>query len=150
MTNLVARFASRLALMVFAAALSSGTAGAQGNVKVAAWIGARPFTAPGNDSGKVVLALKLSGNAEATARRFRADQIVLRAESGRVYLPFGAPHPISSTASANVVAYFYQDEAKSAGQYFFLVRPGELRYELWLPGHRPVSFAASMVRSTTR
>lgn len=146
MTNLFARFANHLAVMTLAAALSAGTVGAQGNVKVSAWIGAKQITTPGNDSGKVVLALQVSGIPQGAIRSLKADQIVLRAESGRVYLPFGAPAPIPSTASASVVANFYQVEARSAGQYFFLVRPGELRYELWLPGHRPVSFAVALVR----
>jgi hypothetical protein len=148
MTNLVARFAKRLALMTFAAALSSGTLGAQG-VKVSAWIGARPITA-GNDSGKVFLVVQISGISETAIRSLKRDQIVLRAESGRVYLPFGAPPPVPSTASATVVAHFYQVEAKSAGRYVFIVRPGDLRYQLWLPGHSPVSVAASLVRSERR
>ena len=150
MTNLVARFANRLAVTTFAAALSAGSLGAQGSVKVSAWISARPITAAGNDSGRVVLALTISGMTEVAVRSLKSDQIVLRAESGRVYLPFGAPSPIPSTASASVVAHFYQVEANSTGQYLFLVRPGDLQYELWLPGQRPVSFAASLVRSRAR
>jgi hypothetical protein len=83
-------------------------------------------------------------------RNLKANEIVLRAKSGRVYLPFGVSPRIPATASANVVAQFYQVEAKSAGQYFFLVSPGTLEYELWLPGHKPVSFAASLVRPAAR
>ena len=150
MTKLAARFANRLALMSLAAALLPGMLEAQGNAKVSAWISARPLTAAGSDSGKVVLAVRISGLSEAEARSLKGDQIVLRAASGRVYLPFGAPPPIPSTASASVVAQFYQVEAKSAGRYLFLVRPGDLRYELWLPGRSPMSVAASLVRSEVR
>lgn len=145
MTHLVARFTNHLAFMAFAATTLPGTLEAQGDVKVSAWISARPLSAAGNDSGKFVLKVKVSGIPEGAVRGLRTDQIVLRAESGRIYLPFGGPVRIPSTASASVVAHFYQVEAKSAGQYFFLVRPGDLRYELWLPGRRPVSVAASLV-----
>ena len=149
MTDFIARCANRLALVTFAVALSSGTMAAQGDVKVSAWMSGRPITT-GADSGKVVLVLKISGISDAAVRNIKPDQVVLRAESGRVYLPFGVPSPIPSTASASVVATFYRVEVKSAGQYFFLVRPGGFRYELWLPGHRPVSFAASLVRPAIR
>ena len=150
MPNLVARLANSLALVTVAGALSSGTLEAQGDVKVSAWISSRPITAAGADSGKVVLAVKISGMTEVALRSLKPDQIALRSESGRVYSPFGSPSPIPPAASANVVAHFYRAEASSAGQYFFLVRPGGFRYELWLPGRRPLSFAASLVRSAAR
>ena len=149
MYSLVARFAARLALLTFASGLSAGTLSAQSDVKVSAWLSSKPITV-GKDSGKAVLALRISGITEAALRGLKSDQIVIRAESGVLYHPFGAPSQVPSTASASVVAHFYQAEAKSAGEYLFLVPPGGFRYELWLAGHRPVSFVASLVRSAAR
>ena len=150
MPNYVARLANCIALAVVVGALSSGTLGAQGSPKVSAWIGSRPITAAGADTGKVILRLKISGIPELAVRSLKATEIVLRAESGHLYMPVGSPVPIPRNASANVAAQFYGVETKSAGQFWFLVSPGNLRYELWLAGYKPVSFGASLVRPPAR
>jgi len=150
MLSPLSRIVSRLALAIAVAALSSTALSAQGSLKISAWISSRAITASGPDSAKFVLRLRISGIPEDAVRSLKAYEIVLRAKSGRVYLPFGVPPRILATASANVVAQFYQAESKSAGQYSFLVSPGSLEYELWLPGHKPVTFAASLVRPVGR
>ena len=114
---------------------------AQAPVEAAARVSLRSVTNAGVDSGKVLLALTITGQSETAQPTFRLDQLVLRDEQGRRYAPQGVAHRARGKAlfmlpAANVGA---ASEVVAEREYLFLVPAGGQRYELLLPRVNPVS-----------
>ena len=138
-----------LAVSVMSLAPSRGS-GAQAALVAKACVSSRPLATSGADSGKFVVLVRLSG-VSAFAQR-SLPQIVLADPTGRTYAPFGVAVEGNELENRSLLAAYKTPTAQrlSERQYFFLVAPGLMAFELRIPGLKPVSVAPSLATTSLR
>ncbi|CAG0977250.1 hypothetical protein GPROT1_02017 [Gammaproteobacteria bacterium] len=128
------------------APLPSGVLKAQPSVVVvSARMSSHPIARPGPDSGKVILALTISGLPEVGRRGLQLDQLLVVGAEGRAYSAFGIGYSAREKTPASILAQYTRTVPQGEPQYFFVVSPGSGAFELRVPTLRPVRFNASLM-----
>lgn len=131
----------RSALLIGASPVLTTVLEAQQPFGATARISSRVLTVIGADSGKVMLALKLSGIPEIGLRNLKREQVVLVDDRGRSYTPsmMAVGSPVARPTSL-LAAYMQPPQENLADrQYIFFVPPGSRTFELRVGTMKPVS-----------
>lgn len=113
---------------------------AQSVAEATARMSLRAVATSGADSGMFFLALSIPGKTNVAQRPLRLDHVTLRDDQGRRYTARGVTHRAHSRAPFGLPTA-YGDAAPVAAvepEYVFLVPSARQRYELLLPGLKPV------------
>jgi hypothetical protein len=73
-------------------------------IVVSARMSSHPIARPGPDSGKFLLALKISGIPEVGLRGLKPDQLMVVDAEGRAYNAFGSGYSVSDKTPASILA----------------------------------------------
>ena len=146
MSNVSTRLLTLVALVVTTALLPSGSVSAQGPLVATARMSSSPMTRTGVDSGKLMVALKISGIPEIGLRYLRLDQIVLVDAFGRAYTPLGVGISARGAESKPLLTAWSAPQAERLAdrQYLFLVAPGLNTFEVRVANLKPVRVVASV------
>jgi len=127
------------AVMLCLAAPLNGVLPAQEGFGATARISARPLTS-GVDSGKVILAVKITGIPEIGLRGLSGEKVVVVDELGRRYTLFGIATGRSRKPATSLVVTYLQPPPENLAdrQYLFLVAPGSRTYELQVGTLKPI------------
>jgi hypothetical protein len=126
------------AMLCFAAPLNS-VLPAQEVFGATARISARPLTS-GVDSGKVILAVKMTGIPETGLRALSREKVVVVDERGRSYTYVGIVTGRSTPPATSLAATYLQPapENHADRHYLFFVAPGSRTYELQVGTLKPI------------
>ena len=125
-------------VMLCVAAPLNGVLLAQEGFGATARISARPLTS-GVDSGKVILAVKITGIPETGLRGLSREKVVVLDELGKRYTFSGIASGRSSTPTTSLVAmYLPAPENLADRQYLFFVMPGSRTFELHVGTLKPI------------
>ena len=146
MSNASTRLLTLVALVLTTALLPSGSVSAQGPLVATARMSSSPMTRAGVDSGKLIVALKISGIPEIALRYLRLDQIVLVDAFGRAYTPRGVAISARGVEPKPLLAALSPPPAERLAdrQYMFLVAPGLNTFEVRVANLNPVRVVASV------
>ena len=139
MSKACVRVLSQCAVMLCFAAPLNGVLPAQEVFGATARISARPLTS-GVDSGKVILAVKMTGIPETGLRALSREKVVVVDERGRSYTYVGIVTGRSTPPATSLVATYLQSAPENLADrhYLFFVAPGSRTYELQVGTLKPI------------
>jgi hypothetical protein len=139
MSKACIRILFQCAVMLCVAAPLKGVLPAQEAFGATARISARPLPS-GVDSGKVILAVKMTGIPETGLRFLSREKVVVVDERGRSYTYVGIATGRSTAPATSLVATYLQPAPENLAdrQYLFFVAPGSRTFELQVGTLKPI------------